>query len=129
MLEEASISESWNSPPVAELPTRGISGVAVFEVAADRLPMRDLEVLDDEAHPVIDVVGSLTKLDDDGKPVQDAAPGEPQPIRPTTRPAGHALLSRARAREPRPSALLLAARNRTPLAWPRATRVQARQCG
>ena len=80
MLEEAGVAESWNSPPVAELPTRGISGVAVFEVADDRLPMRDLEVLDDQAHPTIDVVGSLTKLDDDGKPVLDAEPGAPRPI-------------------------------------------------
>lgn len=118
-MEEATVSESWNSPPVAELPTRGISGVAVFEVAVGRLPMRDLEVLDDEAHPTIDVVGSLTKLDGDGKPVQDAEPGAPRPI-------GQPLRSRARAREPRPCTLSACASQALTLGAAR--RAQARRC-
>ena len=74
---EASISDEYNAPVAAsDLPTRALSGVVVFEEAADSLFLRDLDMLDDPQPPSLDVVGRLTKLGDEGEPLE----GEPGPI-------------------------------------------------
>ena len=74
---EASISDEYNAPVAAsDLPTRALSGVVVFEQDADSLFLRDLDMLDDPQPPTLDVVGRLTKLGDEGEPVE----GEPGPI-------------------------------------------------
>ena len=68
---EASISDEYNAPVAAsDLPTRALSGVVVFEEAADSLFLRDLDMLDDPQPPSLDVVGRLTKLGDEGEPLE-----------------------------------------------------------
>ena len=74
-VEEGSISDEFNGPPVAELPTRALSGVAVFEQVAEALVLRDLDMLDEPEPPTLDVVGRLAKLGEEGEVLQDAEPG------------------------------------------------------
>ena len=80
---EASISDEFNAPVAAsDLPTRALSGVVVFEEATDALFLRDLDMLDEPQPPTLDVVGRLTKLGDEGEPLEAAEPGvleEPPP--------------------------------------------------
>lgn len=74
---EASISDEYNAPVAAsDLPTRALSGVVIFEQDADSLFLRDLDMLDDPQPPSLDVVGRLTKLGDEGEPLE----GEPGPL-------------------------------------------------
>ena len=74
-VEEGSISDEFNGPPVAELPTRALSDVAVFERVAEALVLRDLDMLDEPEPPTLDVVGRLAKLGEEGEVLQDAEPG------------------------------------------------------
>ncbi len=73
---EAAIGPEYNAlHPAGDLPSRALTACGVFEELGARLVMRDLQCLDGEAPPSLDVVGRVVLLTEDGDPQEDAPPG------------------------------------------------------
>ena len=81
---EDTIGPEYNAVnPAGELPMRGLLECAVFEEDAERegsLLMRDLQCLDSDEPPTIDVVGRITLLGEDGLGKPDAPRGAQPPL-------------------------------------------------
>ena len=73
---ESAIGNEFNAlHPAGELPSRAMSGCGVFEENGARMVMRDLQSLDAEDPPALDVVGRVLLLDENGEPIEGAPPG------------------------------------------------------
>ena len=80
---EDAIGEEFNAAvPAGDLPSRALVECAVFAEDAERggaLVMHDLQSLDADEPPALDVVGRVVHLGEDGRPLPDAAAGA-QPL-------------------------------------------------
>ena len=74
---EDSIGGEYNAlVPSGELPSRALTScMVVAEDSGGMLELRDLESLDAESPPPVEVVGHVTRLAEDGSPVLDIPPG------------------------------------------------------
>ena len=67
-LAEEAIGDEWNAAHAAgDLPSRALSCCVVFEELGGIQTLRDLQCLDADEPPSIDVVGRIAGLNDDGE--------------------------------------------------------------
>ena len=73
---ESIITDNYNAVhPAGDLPSRALIEAGIFEDTGARLLMRDLQTLDGESPPPLDVVGRVVLLTEEGTQLESAPPG------------------------------------------------------